>query len=62
MLSEFMVGLEPGRKAVLIAGYGVMARTVPVEILKMNTIRENIRKHVEKGYPLPKIAEGLWEE
>jgi hypothetical protein len=61
MLSEFMVGLQPGRKAVLIASYGVMARTVPVEILKMNTIRENIRKHVEKGYPLPKIAEGLWE-
>jgi hypothetical protein len=61
MLSKLMIRLEPGRKAVLIASEGVMARTVPVEILKMNTIRENIRKHVEKGYPLPKIAEGLWE-
>jgi hypothetical protein len=59
MLSEFMVRLEPEREAVLIASYGVLVRTGPVEILKMGAIRESIREHVEKGYPLPKIAEGL---
>jgi hypothetical protein len=42
MLSEFMVRLEPGRKAVLIASYAVMAKTAPTEILKMDRIREDI--------------------
>lgn len=59
ILGEVMVRLKPGRKAVLIASYGVMAKTGSTKLLKIDAIREDIRKHVEKGYPLPKIAEKL---
>jgi len=59
MLAEFMVLLEPGRKAVIIASLAIMAKLGGDKILKMDSIRENIRVHVAKGYALPKIAEGL---
>jgi hypothetical protein len=59
MLAELMVQLEPGRKAVIMASLAVMAKIAPEEIMKMDSIREKIRDHVAKGYPLPKIAEGL---
>jgi len=59
MLAEFMVRLEPGRKSVVLASLAAMARLGNKKLLKMESIREDIRVHVAKGYPLPKIAEGL---
>jgi hypothetical protein len=59
MLMQFMMHLEPGRKAVPIAGLAAMARLGHQRLLKMDSIREDIKAHVAKGYPLPKIAEGL---
>ncbi|MDR4467073.1 MAG: hypothetical protein MRJ68_02095 [Nitrospira sp.] len=59
MLAGFMVRLEPGRKSVTIAGLAAMARLGHQRFLKMDSIREDIKTHMAKGYPLPKIAEGL---
>lgn len=59
MLVQFMRRLEPGRKSVPIAGLAAMARLGHQRLLKMDSIREDIKAHVAKGYPLPKIAEGL---
>lgn len=59
MLAEFMVRLEPGRKAVTIASLAVMVKLGGEKVMKMDSIREDIRKYVAKGYALPRIAEGL---
>jgi hypothetical protein len=59
MLAEFMVRLEPGRKSVPIAALAAMARLGNRQFLKMDSIKEDIKAHMAKGYPLPKIAEGL---
>ena len=59
LLSEYMVLLEPGRKSVLVASYGVMAKMGAPQVLKMDSIREEIAAHRDKGYPIPKISEGL---
>lgn len=59
MLAEFMVLLEPGRKAVTIATMAVMVKLGGERLMKMDSIRESIRVHVAKGYALPKIAERL---
>ncbi len=58
MLTEFMIRLQPGRKAVEIASLAVMVKTSE-RFMKMDSVREDIRKHVAKGHPLPKIAEGI---
>lgn len=59
MLAKFMVLLEPGRKAVIIASTAIMVKLGGERVMKMDSVRESIRAHVAKGYPLPKIAEGL---
>lgn len=59
MLAEFMVRLEPGRKAVTIASIAVMVKLGGEKVMKMDSVRESIKSHVAKGYALPKIAEGL---
>ena len=59
ILAEFMFRLEPARKAVLIAALAAVAKGGGSKFLKMDTIRKDIEAHVAKGYPLPKIAEGL---
>jgi len=59
MLVKFMMRLEPGRKSVPIAGLAAMARLGHQRLLRMDSIREDIKDHMAKGYPLPKIAEGL---
>ncbi len=59
MLAEIMMRIQPGRKSVPIASLAAMARLGNEKFLKMDSIRADIKAHVAKGYPLPKIAEGL---
>lgn len=60
MLAQFMMKLEPGRKAVALAAYGVLVKISPTEnLLKIDEIRQDIKVHKEKGYPIPAIARGL---
>jgi hypothetical protein len=59
MLAEFMVRLEPGRKSVTIASLAAMAKLGGQKYLKMDSVREDLKAHVAKGYPLPNIAKGL---
>lgn len=59
MLSNFMVNLEPGRKAAQIAFMAATGKTFGTKILHMDKVREDIQKHTARGYDLPKIAEGL---
>jgi len=60
MLAEFMVTLEPGRKAVTLALFGVMVKIAPSEkLVKIDSIRQDINKYKEKGYPIPVIAREL---
>lgn len=59
ILCEFMVRLEPGRNAALIAFIAATAKSISKDILHIDKVREDIRKHKERGYPLPKIAEDL---
>lgn len=59
MLTEVMIRLQPGRKAVEIATLAAMAKISKGKYMKMDSVRESIKNHVAKGYPLPKIAEGL---
>ena len=58
-LAEFMVMLEPGRKGIIIATFGAMFKQSGEKYLNMDRVREDFRKHLEKEYPLPKIAEEL---
>lgn len=59
MLAEFMFQLEPGRKAVPLALFGAMAAHDLDNILKIESVRQDIKEHREKGYKIPKIAERL---
>ena len=59
MLTEVMIRIQPGRKSVEIATLAVMVRIGGETTMKMDSVRETIKDHVAKGYPLPKIAEGL---
>jgi hypothetical protein len=59
MLADFMIRLEPGREAALIAFFAATAQGVGKNILKMDKVMESLRKHREKNYPVPKIAEKL---
>lgn len=61
MLCQFMIRLEPGRKAAVIASLAAIAKSGHDKLLNMDIVLEDIKKHLEKGYPLPKIAEGLVE-
>lgn len=61
-LAEMMVRLGPDRKAVIVASQAVMVKLMGEKVMKMDLIREEIKKHVAKGYALPKIAQGLFSE
>jgi hypothetical protein len=59
MLTEVMIRIQPARKSVEIAVVAVTARIGGETMMKMDSVREAIKNHVAKGYPLPKIAEGI---
>lgn len=59
LLTEFMIRLEPGRKAVSVASLGAIAALGHEKLLKIESIKKDIEALREKGYPVPKIAEKL---
>ncbi len=59
LLCDWMVRLEPGRKAAHLAGIASAGRMFGINFLKIDKVREDIQEHREKDYPVPKIAEGL---
>jgi hypothetical protein len=59
MLCEFMLRLQPGRKAAKIAFFAATSKTIGEHILKMDVIKKDIEEHQNKGYPLPQIAINL---
>jgi hypothetical protein len=59
LLTEFMIRLEPGRTSAQLAFLAASAKSGHDKYMKMDKIHEDLRKHRERGYPLPKIAEGL---
>jgi hypothetical protein len=59
MLADFMVGLQPGREAATIAALATAVILGGKENMRVDLIREKIKKHVERGYAIPKIAENL---
>lgn len=61
MLSEFMVRLEPGRKAALIAFFAAGAKGIGAGLIRMEKLREDMKKQIDRGYPLPEIAKDLIE-
>lgn len=59
MLSQMMVTLQPGRKAVLIAAEAALLKGVTGKYVKGEKILEDIQKHRQAGLPVPAIAEDL---
>jgi hypothetical protein len=57
-LSEFMVRMQPSRKAIQLAYYVALLKSTP-EIMKKDKIVEDISQHKKAGYPLPAIAKDL---
>lgn len=58
-LSEFMVMIQPGRKAVVLAATVSLLKTAPTKIMKRDKILENVERHRKADLPLPAIAEDL---
>jgi hypothetical protein len=61
MLSEFMVRLQPGRNAAFIAFFAATVKGVSPDIIHMGKLRDDMKKQVDAGYPLPEIAKDLFE-
>ncbi|MEW6774684.1 MAG: hypothetical protein AB1405_00145 [Bdellovibrionota bacterium] len=59
MLCEFMIRLAPGRKAAQIAFFAATAKAISKDILHIDKLRQDMKAHTAKGYPLPRIAEDL---
>jgi len=59
ILSEFMVRLTPARNAARIASFAANVKTIGEKLFKMEKLREDIKNHLAKGYPLPAIANYL---
>lgn len=59
MLSQFMVTTAPARSAAFIAHSAAMFKMGHSKYMNLPKLEEDLQKHIEKGYPLPKIAEGL---
>lgn len=59
MLSEQMMLLSKGRKAMFLALTTAMTLTAPEGIMKKDKMLEDIEKHKIKNLPLPKICEKL---
>ena len=62
ILSEQMMLLSNGRKAMILARKAAMALVAPEGIMKKDKIIEDIEKHNEASLPLPKICEKLVSE
>ncbi|MNG29522.1 hypothetical protein D3C84_1149600 [compost metagenome] len=58
-LSEYMMLLQPGRRAVHFAALGAMATLTTSGILKMDEIRADIAEYEVNGRKIPPIAEIL---
>lgn len=58
MLCEFMIRLQPGRKAVLLASSVALMKSYP-HMMKKDVILEEIKKIRKEGKFLPPIAEDL---
>lgn len=59
-LSEFMVRLQPGRKAIQLAYSVALLKASPEPaIMKKDKIIEEIKQHKKADYPLPAIAKDL---
>jgi hypothetical protein len=57
MLSEQMMILSPGRKAMYLASITAAALTAPEGLWKKDKIIEDINEHKSKNKPIPKICE-----
>jgi hypothetical protein len=56
LLSEFMVRFQPARNTATIAYFVAQSKVLDEKVIKMDTLRADIAKHVAEGYPLPEIA------
>jgi hypothetical protein len=59
MLSEQMMLMSPGRKAMFLALTTAMTLIAPEKIMQKEKILENIEKHKEERLPVPKICEKI---
>jgi hypothetical protein len=58
LLTDFMMRLQPGRKAALLAMQVALAKTAPMEgLMKEEEIRKEIKTRKASGLCIPKIAE-----
>lgn len=59
MLSEIMVRFRPLRDATNIAFISASSKAFTGEIVKMEKLHADIKKHLADGYPLPEIAKNV---
>jgi len=59
MLSEQMMIISPGRKAMVLASTTAMALLAPEGLMKKDKIIEDINEHKSKNKPIPKICNKL---
>lgn len=59
LLCDWMIRLEPGRKAAQLAAIVSGGKMFGLQFLKIDKVREDIQEHREKNYPVPKIAEDI---
>ncbi len=56
-IAHFMVRLSPGRRSASIAFAAAIAKSANPGIVKLDTLKEDIAKHVADGCQLPAIAD-----
>lgn len=59
ILAEFLFRLEPGRNAAMIAFLAANAKVISRDIIKMDKLHEDIKKHRDSGREIPAIARDL---
>lgn len=60
MLCEFMIGIQPGRKNVLLASSVALMKSMPIGTMKDDKILEEVEKLRKEGRHLPAIAEDVY--
>ena len=58
-LSQYMIKLQPGRKAAELAATVVLLKTLPEEVVKKDKILEDVERCRRAKLPLPAIAQDL---
>ena len=59
LLSEQMIRVQPGRKAMILAYESAIAQITPEGVMKKDKIIEDINKAKIEGTPVPKVCDAL---